>query len=270
MNLRLPRFGFNTLIDLLIVAYLIYKVMKWIEQTRAWTLFKGILLLAVVYIISEMLKLYTIRWIVSNTISVGLIAIIIIFQPEIRKALEQIGTGKLFLKFAGDTGNENSAEKSIGEIIAAAKKMSKERTGALIVIENMVRLGDLETTGVTLDAIVTNQLILSIFEDKMPLHDGAIIVRKNRIAAAGCILPLTQKEIGAELGTRHRAAVGVSEVSDADVLVVSNETGHISIAAGGRIYLNLNDEEIRNMLTHNKKPPLRKRQNFLKKSAKGR
>lgn len=263
-NLRMPGIEFSSIIDVTIVAYLIYKVLSFVARTRAWTLIKGISFLALVYFLSDVFRLHTIRWIVSNTFNVGLIAIIIIFQPEVRKALEQIGKGRKLALTPTDEDAQEDNSGAVDEIIEASIKMSAVRTGALMVMENEVPLGDYETTGTKLDARVTHQLLISIFEDKMPLHDGAVIISNNRISSAGCILPLTEKEIGAEHGTRHRAAVGVSEVSDAHVIIVSNETGYISIATGGKLYKNLSEEEIRNMLHGMKKPPKRKLASFFR------
>ncbi|MCL2702578.1 MAG: diadenylate cyclase CdaA [Defluviitaleaceae bacterium] len=263
-DLRMPGIEISSIADILIVAYLIYKVLVFAARTRAWTLIKGISLLAVVYMLSDIFKLHTIRWLISNTFNVGLIAIIIIFQPEVRKALEQIGKGTKLVITGVDENTEEDKQNVLDEIIDACKKMSAVRTGALIVIENEVPLGDIESTGTKLDARVTNQLLVSIFEDKMPLHDGAVVISKGRLASAGCLLPLTEKEIGAEHGTRHRAAVGISEESDAHVIIVSNETGHISIATGGRLYKNLSEDEIRSMLYGMRKPPKRKLVSFFK------
>lgn len=267
-TMRIPSISISSIIEMILMAFIIYKVLVWIAQSRAWTLFKGILFLAVVYLLAGIFKFHIILWIVSNTFSVGLIALVIIFQPEVRKVLEQIGTGTLNTTLKNFAGSEEDPEETktnaMDEIIAACQAMSKAHTGALIVLENEVPLGDIKATGVMLDAILTNQLIISIFEDKMPLHDGAVVVSKNRIAAAGCILPLTEKEIGGDLGTRHRAAVGLSEVSDAYVVIVSNETSAISIAYGGRLYRNLSEDEIRNMLYGTKKPPKRKLASFFR------
>jgi diadenylate cyclase len=266
----MPEIGLSSVTDMLIIAFLIYRVLIWIAKTRAWTVIKGISLLAVIYFLSDVLKLHTIRFLILNTFDVGLIALIVIFQPEVRKALEQIGKGTVAFNINKLVGGDAEADddiksSAVDEVISACRKMSMERTGALIVLANEVPLGDIEATGTRLDALTTHQLIISIFEDKMPLHDGAIVISKNhRIAAAGCILPLTEKEIGSELGTRHRAAVGCSEASDANVVVVSNETGFISIASEGKLYKNLSEVEIRSMLYGMKKPPKRKLASFFR------
>lgn len=247
-----PSLGITDILDILIVAYIIYKVIFWIKETRAWVLFKGILVIFALAAVATVLKLNTILWILSNTISVGIIAVIVVFQPELRKALEQLGKGKFINYFVRN--NEESDDKSnartVEEIVKAAEKMGSVKTGALILIEQEVPLGDLERTGIPIDAIVSSQLLINIFEHNTPLHDGAVIIRHNRVAAATCFLPLTDSnEVSMELGTRHRAAIGASEVSDAYVIVVSEETGAISLARGGVLYRKLTAEQLRNMLS---------------------
>ena len=241
------------LLDILIVAYVIYKIIFWIKETRAWILFKGILVIFGFTLFALILQLNTILWVLSNTISVGIIAVIIVFQPELRKALEQIGKGSFFtafFRFDSQKTDEKTTMKTVDEIIKAVEKMAAVKTGALILIEKNVPLGDHERTGILIDAVVTSQLIINIFEKNTPLHDGAVIIKNNRVAAATCFLPLTESnDISMDLGTRHRAAIGASEVSDADVLVVSEETGAISLAKGGILYRNLSQETLRGMLT---------------------
>lgn len=257
-TLSIPSIRLSDIIDILIVAVLIYIIMVWIKETRAWSLFKGIIVVIVISILSYQLHFYTISWIIEKTLSVGIIAIIVLFQPEFRKALEQIGKGSIVTNIFSSDNESKASLKTIEEIITAAKKMSKVRTGALILIEHDVPLGDLEETGIIIDGVVSSQLLINIFENKTPLHDGAVIIRDNRVAAATCILPLTQSDIGLDLGTRHRAAVGASEVSDAFIVVVSEETGAISIAHGGKLYRNLTEESIRKMLSYKPKANPRK------------
>jgi diadenylate cyclase len=238
-NVVIPSIRFSDIIDIILVAIVIYIIIHWIKETRAWTLFRGLLVIVFISLLSYYLHLYTLTWIIEKTLSVGIIAVIIIFQPELRKALEQIGTGGInrvtdLLQNNTETGRLSS--KSVEEILQACLKMSKVKTGALIVIEKNVPMGDiLNNSGVSIDAIISRQLLINIFEDKTPLHDGAVIIQDNRIAAASCILPVTENEIGQELGTRHRAGVGASEVSDALIIVVSEETGKISLATQGRL-----------------------------------
>ena len=202
--------------------------------------------------IAALLKLHTIIFILSNTINVGIIALLIVFQPEMRKALEQLGKGRFFSYFtrSDDAGDEKAAARTVDEIVKAASKMGAVKTGALILMEQKVPLGDLERTGIPIDAIVSSQLLINIFEHNTPLHDGAVIIRRNRVAAATCFLPLTDSdEVSMELGTRHRAAIGASEVSDAHVIVVSEETGQISVARGGVLYRNLTADQLKSMLS---------------------
>lgn len=251
-----PSLGITDILDILIVAYIIYKIIFWIKETRAWVLFKGILVIFALAAVATLLKLNTILWILSNTISVGIIAVIVVFQPELRKALEQLGKGKFFSYFTRGTDetDDKATQRTVDEIVKAADKMGSVKTGALILIEQEVPLGDLERTGIPIDAIVSSQLLINIFEHNTPLHDGAVIVRRNRVAAATCFLPLTDSnEISMELGTRHRAAIGASEVSDAYVIVVSEETGAISLARGGVLYRNLTPEQLRNMISQSRK-----------------
>jgi diadenylate cyclase len=253
------------IIDIAVVSFVIYKVIAWIKETRAWSLLKGILVLFVVYLIASLLKFYTIQWIIQNTLSVGIIAVIVIFQPEMRKALEQLGKGRItsVLDVKKSSGDSLISEQSIMGITAASFAMAKARTGALMVIQREVGLRELEASGVPIDAIISKQIIINIFEDKTPLHDGAVIIKENRIAAAACIMPLTSNDIAQELGTRHRAAVGVSEVSDAVIIVVSEETGAVSVACEGKLHRNLQERELVSMLSKssqikkhkNKKPP---------------
>lgn len=256
-----PSLGVSDALDILIVAYIIYKIIFWIKETRAWVLFKGILVIFALAAVATLLKLNTILWILSNTISVGIIAVIVVFQPELRKALEQLGKGKFFTYFArsSEEADGKAAQRTVDEIVKAAEKMGSVKTGALILIEQEVPLGDLERTGIPVDAIVSSQLLINIFEHNTPLHDGAVIVRRNRVAAATCFLPLTDSdEVSMELGTRHRAAIGASEVSDAYVIVVSEETGAISMARGGVLYRNLTPEQLKSMISQPQKDATKK------------
>ena len=256
-----PSIGITDILDILIVAYIIYKIIFWIKETRAWALFKGILVIMALAAVATLLKLNTIIWILSNTLSVGIIAAIVVFQPELRKALEQLGKGQFFSYFirAAEQDTDKANSRTVEEIVKAADKMSAVKTGALILVEQEVPLGDFERTGIPIDAIISSQLLINIFEHNTPLHDGAVIIRRNRVAAATCFLPLTDSnEISMELGTRHRAAIGASEVSDAYVIVVSEETGAISLARGGVLYRELTSEQLRSMLSQPLKDEKRK------------
>ncbi len=245
-KLSIPNIRISDIVDIIIVAIFIYIVLKWIRETRAWSLFKGIIVILILSVLSFRLNLYTTYWIIEKTLSVGIIAILILFQPEFRKGLEQIGKGSITKTFFNNE-EEIMPKKILNEILTACFVMAKAKTGAIIVVEQKVPLGDFEDSGIAIDGIVTNQLLINIFEDKTPLHDGAVLIRNNRIKRAACILPLTQSEIGHELGTRHRASVGASEVCDAYIFVVSEETGAVSIANNGKLYKNLTREQIEDM-----------------------
>ncbi len=251
-NIVIPSVKITDIIDIILVAIIIYTVIHWIKETRAWTLFRGLLVIVLVSVLSYYLHFYTLTWIIEKTLSVGIIAVIIIFQPELRKALEQIGTGSINSVTGLLQNNiENGMLTSVtaDEILLACIKMSAVRTGALIVIEKNIPMTDItENSGVEIDAAISYQLLINIFEDKTPLHDGAVIIRDNRIAAASCILPVTKDEIGQELGTRHRAAVGGSEVFDSMIIVVSEETGNISIASNGKLKKNINEVQLKKAL----------------------
>ena len=241
------------ILDILIVSVLIYEIARWIKNTRAWTLLKGIMLLVFVAMAAYVFQLHTISWLINNTMGVGVTAAIIVFQPELRNALEQLGRKNPIVNlFSSDESRDEKigyTDRTIQEIVRATIEMSKVKTGALIVLEREVPLGEYERTGIPVDAKMSSQLLINIFEHNTPLHDGAVIVRSNRIVLATCYLPLSDSlEIGKELGTRHRAAVGISEVSDSVTIVVSEETGGISIAQGGRIYRGLTPQQLRDRL----------------------
>lgn len=244
----IPTFTITDAIEIIIIAILIYYIMDWFAKTRAWMLIKGILVLLLFAGLAMIFQFNTILWIFKNTISVGVIAVIIIFQPEFRRALEQLGRRNFIsgLFNAEESKNSKKLEKKImSEIVKASYAMGEEKTGALIVIEQDVRLGEYERTGIRLDAVVTSQLLINIFEHNTPLHDGAVLIRGNRIVSATCYLPLSDNlDISKSLGTRHRAAIGISEVSDSITIIVSEETGAVSIACNGIIYRNLQSEQL--------------------------
>ena len=252
--LNIPHLGVNDVIDIIGVAYLIYKIITWIKDTRAWSLFKGVAVIIIIAIVANIFQLHTVWWILSNAVPVGAIGVLVIFQPELRRALEQIGRGKFLASIVGFEGDKTQAalsEETINAIEKATFKMAKVKTGALIVIEKETKLGDVERTGIVIDAVVTSQLLINIFENNTPLHDGAVVIRNNRISAATCFLPLTDSlEISKDLGTRHRAAIGVSEISDAITIVVSEETGTVSIVQNGHIVRGVNAETLKKRLTH--------------------
>ena len=242
------------IVELIILSFLIYQLIIWIKNTRAWTLLKGIVVIGVFVILAFIFKLNTILWIASKTINVGIIAIVIIFQPELRKALEQLGRKNILTNIISfDDGKETDAnftDKTINELVRACFELGKTKTGALIVIEQNTPLAEFERTGIPIDAIITSQLLINIFEHYTPLHDGAVIVRNNRVVSATCYLPLTESmELSKELGTRHRAGVGISEVSDSVTLIVSEETGKVSVAAGGKLVRNVDGDYLKKRLS---------------------
>lgn len=225
-------------LEILIIAYVVYHIMMWIKTTRAWTLLKGFIVIILFWFVAEFFKMHTILWVIETSLGTAITAIVIVLQPELRKALEELGKRNILSTVlqieAGKKGDNTFSEKSIHEIVRACVEMGKVKTGALIVIEGKQSLADYERTGIDVDGLVTSQLLINIFEHNTPLHDGAVIVRKNRVASATCYLPLTDNDsLSKELGTRHRAGVGISEVTDSFTIIVSEETGKISIAYDG-------------------------------------
>ncbi len=248
------------IIEIAIISFLFYHILLWIKSTRAWNLFKGIMVILIFVLLAALFQMSTILWIAENTLSVGLIAVVIIFQPELRKALENIGDKNILssiFNISAKSENEKFSDHTIDELIKAVYAMGKVKTGALIVIEDEISLSEYERTGIDVDAIVSSQLLINIFEKNTPLHDGAIILRGDRVVSATCYLPLSDSlSLSKELGTRHRAAVGVSEASDSLTIIVSEETGSVSIALRGQIYRNVDADFLREKLKHlqNSKP----------------
>lgn len=259
--LSIPRMTPIDLIEIIIISFIMYQIMLWIKNTRAWMLFKGIIVLLAFVLIASLFQMNTILWIANKTINVGIIAIVIVFQPEFRKALEQLGRKNVFASLFSFETSKNSEErfsdKTVNEIIRAAFEMGRVKTGALIVIEQDIVLSEYERTGIALDAVLSAQLLINIFEHNTPLHDGAIIVRGNRIISATCYLPLSDNmELSKELGTRHRAGVGISEVTDSVTVIVSEETGGVSIAIGGQLVRNIDSEYLKEKLSYIQKKSL--------------
>ncbi|MBQ1802349.1 MAG: diadenylate cyclase CdaA [Lachnobacterium sp.] len=255
LYLNLPSFQMSVIdiIEILIISVLIYHVLIWIKNTRAWNLFKGIIIILLFVVVAAAFQMNTILWIAENTFNVGVVALVIIFQPELRKALENLGQKNIFAPFfiGNKDVSEKFSDKTIEEMIKACYAMGKVKTGALIVIEDEIELEEYVRTGIDVDGIVTRQLLINIFEKNTPLHDGAIIIRGNRIVSATCYLPLSDSpSLSKELGTRHRAAVGISEVSDSMTLIVSEETGKVSFALRGQIYRDVDEEYLRQKLKY--------------------
>lgn len=236
-----------SILDIFVVSYIFYKIYMLIKETRAEQLLKGILLILLLIPISNLLNLTMLNWILNKTITIGVLSIVIIFQPEIRRALEHIGRSAFNDKHILE--DEEKMDEVVSEIINAIDNLAMTKTGALIIIEQNTGLGDVVSSGTKVDAIVTSALLENIFVVNTPLHDGATIIRNDRIVASGCVLPLTgNNAINKKLGTRHRAGIGISEISDALVLIVSEETGVISLAVNGKLTRNYNKEKLKSLL----------------------
>ncbi len=248
--MQIPNVDFIDVLEIIIIAFIVYSVVKWVRTTRAWMPVKGLMILLVFWLIASILQMDVILWIFYNTIGVGITAIIIVFQPEIRRALEQLGQQSFTSSFRLFSENkekeERFSEKTIEELVKGTFLLARHKTGALIVLEQEVSLGEYEETGIAIDAIVTNQLLINIFEHNTPLHDGAVLVRGNRIVAATCYLPVSKNmNLSKELGTRHRAAVGISEVTDSFTIIVSEQTGKVSLARNGNLISNIDADYLR-------------------------
>ena len=241
--------------EIIIIAALLYYMMRWMHNTRAWSLMKGLVVILVFIIIANVFHMDTILWLSSNILQFAVIALIVVLQPELRKALETLGKsniiGGLFYFVQQSNYMMTLSEKSIDEIARACYLMGEERTGALIVIEIQESLSSVDESGIKVDAEITSQLLLNIFKKNTPLHDGAVTVRHNRISCATCYLPLTSSmSLSKEFGTRHRAGLGISEESDAIVIIVSEETGRISVARDGQLERNLSETSLKRLLMH--------------------
>ncbi|MBR3761123.1 MAG: diadenylate cyclase CdaA [Lachnospiraceae bacterium] len=234
---------FSDILEVLILAFLIYHILVWVQKTRAWVLFKGLIVIAIFLLVALALDMDTILWIAQNILGVAITAVVIILQPELRKALEELGKNGFLERFRLiDKRVEEGrfSDKTLQGILNASVAMGKAKTGALIVLERNQDLADYASTGITIDAIVTSQLLINIFEHNTPLHDGAVVIKGDRLVAATCYLPLSDnRAVSKELGTRHRAALGASENTDALIVIVSEETGAISVAREGNLYRNL-------------------------------
>lgn len=251
--LSFPKVGLTDILEILIIAFTIYHVSLWVKKTRAWALVKGILILFLCYIIAYLLDMSVILWIFNKTLAIGITALLIVFQPELRKALEELGKKNIVRSIVPfdeqKDKNKRFSDKSINEIIRATVEMAKVKTGALIILEKDIVLSECERTGINLDSAISSQLLINIFEHNTPLHDGAVIIRGDRIVAATCYLPLSDNlGLSKELGTRHRAGVGISEVSDSLTIIVSEETGKISVALGGKLLRNVDGDLLRKQI----------------------
>lgn len=252
--LSFPKINITDIIEIIILAYIIYHVVKWVKNTRAWALVKGLVVVMAFWLVAVVFDLNVIIWIISNTINVGIIAIIIVFQPEFRKALEQLGQKNIVRSIItfddSKDRNERFSDHSLNEIIRATFELARNKTGALIVLEEETTLREYERTGIFLDSIISSELLINIFEHNTPLHDGAVLLRGNRVVAATCYLPLSDNmQLSKDLGTRHRAGIGISEVSDSLTIIVSEETGKVSIAKEGKLIRNVDGDYLRTKLT---------------------
>lgn len=246
------RMTINDIVDIAIVAYIFYKIFMFIKDTRAEQVFKGIILLLLATSLSEAFKLHTLNWILLRTLDLGFIAALIIFQPELRAGLEHIGRTNFNIFLKGNNVSDESLSNTIEEIVEALYSLSRQKIGALIIMERQTKIGEIINTGTSIDGEVSRQLLINIFIPNTPLHDGAVVIRESKIKAAACFLPLTEsKDLSKDLGTRHRAAIGVSEVSDCISLIVSEETGDVSIAKSGKLYRNVSRERMTNILKNN-------------------
>lgn len=237
------------ILEILIITYLVYHIVLWIKTTRAWVLLKGLIVLGFFWLIAFVFKMHTILWLGKNVLGYAVMALLLVLQPELRKALEELGKRGLVSFFSFESVKRETGsitERTVNEITRACVEMSQVKTGALIVIEREQSLIDYERTGIEIDAILSSQLLINIFEHNTPLHDGAVIVKGNRVTSATCYLPLTDRvTLSKALGTRHRAGVGISEATDAITVIVSEETGRISIAVDGDLKTNCSSEELK-------------------------
>lgn len=248
LSLNLDLFNIVSIIDILIVAFVLYRLIMLIQGTRAVQLIKGLVVLLVATAVSSLLNLNTVHWLLRYTMTGLFVALPIVFQPELRRALEKLGGGDFFARPLTQMA-EGDRSALINEVVRAALNMSATRTGALIVLERTIGLQEFADTGVKIDGMVSAELLMNIFITKSPLHDGAAIIRGDRLVAAACVLPLSEsRELSRELGTRHRAAVGLTEQSDAPTVVVSEETGNVSMALEGTLYRRLNEAGLRELL----------------------
>ena len=248
--LSLPQMRPMDFVEIILIAAVFYNVIKWIKTTRAWVIVKGLIVLLLVWILATVLKFDVILWLFTNTIGVGITAVLILFQPELRRVLETLGTRRilsfdLFME-GKDKKNEKFSQDTLNELVRGTFELAKSKTGALIVLEQDVSLNEYAQTGITIDGLITSQLLINIFEHNTPLHDGAVIVRGDRVVSATCYLPLSgNMRLSKDLGTRHRAGVGISEVTDSFTIIVSEETGKVSIAKGGNLIFNVDGDFLR-------------------------
>jgi len=247
-NVNLPDVSITDIIEIIIISYFMYHLLVWIKNSRVWMLIRGVIFILIFFVFAAIFQMSTILWLGEKLVSVAVTVLIVVFQPELRRALEQIGRRKIKSIFSWNllkTASKKFDDSTIVGMVTACYEMGAVKTGALIVVENDMQLTEFERTGISLDALVTRQLLINIFEKNTPLHDGAVIVRGDRVVSATCYLPLSDNMgLSKDLGTRHRAAVGISEVSDSLTIVVSEETGTVSYAREGRIVRDVKEDEL--------------------------
>lgn len=270
-KLHIPSVRLPDVIEILIIAFLVYHMLRWIKSTRAWSLLKGVVVILVFIMLAAAFNMNTILWIVRNVISIAAITIVVVLQPELRKALEELGQKNILtsiLTFEDRVEDGLFSDKTINEIVRGCTEMGRAKTGALIVVEQTQSLAEYERTGIDVDGVVSSQLLINIFEHNTPLHDGAVIVRGNRIVSATCYLPLSDNMyLSKELGTRHRAGVGISEATDSLTIIVSEETGKISVAYQGNLERSVSAERLKERLAMIQNKPVEEKK---KKIWKGR
>lgn len=267
---RMAGIRWTDIVEIIILSVIMYHILRWIKNTKAWSLLKGIVIIAVFVLLAAYFEMNTILWIVDNLFGVAVTAVIVILQPELRRAIEELGRKNIISSIMPITVNRSVeggrySDRTVNEIVKACIEMGKVRTGALIVMEKDESLTEYERTGIEVDGIVTSQLLINIFEHNTPLHDGAVIVRGDRVTSATCYLPLSDNmQLSKELGTRHRAGVGISEVTDSLTIIVSEETGKISVAYRGKLERNLNGESLKERISViQNKPEEESRKRFL-------
>ena len=269
-----PNINVMDVVEILILAFILYKAMVWIKNTRAWAIVKGMAIVLIFMAIAVLLDMTTIIWLAKSLFLLIGLAIIVALQPEIRRLVEELGQTNFLsalLKLDEKKVEGRFSDDTLNEIIVASYEMGRAKTGALIVIEKDSPLEEYERTGIKVDAVVTSQLLINIFEHNTPLHDGAVIIRGDRVAAATCYLPLSDKRtLSKELGTRHRAGVGISENTDSMTIIVSEETGKVSVAYGGELFRALDVSELRRKLEMIQNKHLAERKLFKKKNKKGK
>ena len=275
--LSLPKMNVIDVLEIVIIAFVLYHIILWVRKTRAWTLLKGIALLLLCYLMAYFLNISVILWLFNRTFAIGITALAVVFQPELRKALEELGRKNFVASLIPFDDSKDKvvrfSDRSINEIVKATVELAKVKTGALIILEKDISLAEYERTGINIDSAISSQLLINIFEHNTPLHDGAVIVRNDRIVSATCYLPLSDNlGLSKELGTRHRAGVGISEVSDSTTIIVSEETGKISVAVRGKLLRNVDGELLKKKLgelqgKNNEGKP--KKRFFIRRGSKG-